>query len=102
MNRSEVLDTAKEIVTKDRQNQYGDAEDNFKIISKYWSLFLGYPVDPAEVAVMLILLKVARMGANIEYLDNWVDVAGYAACGCEIATKKENDIKIGGSENESE
>lgn len=100
MNRSEILDKAKEIVTKDRQAVYNDPEDNFKIISKYWSYYLGYPVDPADVAAMMILLKVARMAANTEYLDNWIDVAGYAGCGGEIATKKETEIKPGGSTDE--
>jgi hypothetical protein len=33
------------------------------------------------------LLKVARIKSNPEHPDNWVDGAGYMACGGEIAGK---------------
>ena len=36
-----------------------------------------------DVAVMMILLKIARV-ASSKKSDNWVDIAGYAACGGEI------------------
>jgi hypothetical protein len=39
-----------------------------------------------DVAVMLALLKVARIKQNPNHTDNWIDIAGYAACGGEIAT----------------
>jgi hypothetical protein len=35
---------------------------------------------------MLALLKVARIRSNPKHADNWIDIAGYAACGGEIAT----------------
>jgi hypothetical protein len=35
---------------------------------------------------MLIDLKTVRAWSNPEHFDNWVDMAGYAACGGEIAT----------------
>ena len=41
MKRAEVLDTAKEYVTKDRAADHGNMEDNFTTIAKYWSNHLG-------------------------------------------------------------
>ena len=32
----------------------------------------------------MILLKVARLGADQYHLDSWIDIAGYASCGGEI------------------
>ena len=36
---------------------------------------------------MMILLKVGRIAGGSLSQDNWVDIAGYAACGGEIVTK---------------
>ena len=87
-SRADILDTAKEYVTKDRAAQHGDMEDNFTRIAEYWSVHLDTPVYPDDVAVMMTLLKVARIKSNHEHPDNWVDGAGYMACGGELAAKR--------------
>ena len=86
MNRSEILDTAKQAVTVDRAATHGDAERNFGLIAAYWSAHLDVPVSALDVAVMMALLKMARIKSSPEHSDHWTDVAGYAACGGEIAT----------------
>jgi hypothetical protein len=86
MNRSQILDTAKNYVTKDRAATHGEMENNFETIAKYWSVHLDIPVTATDVAVMMTLLKVARIKSNEGHLDNWVDGAGYLACGGEIST----------------
>ena len=83
--RGNLLDVAKTYITKDRQADHGDAEDNFSRIAQYWSVHLGTPVKAHDVAVMMALLKVARIKQNPHHIDNWVDGAGYFACGGEIA-----------------
>lgn len=83
ITRSECLDTAKEIVCKDRENTYGSPEDNFKLIADLWSTYIGAKIGPRDVAVMMILLKTAR-AKNSNHDDNFVDIAGYAACACEL------------------
>lgn len=84
MKRAEILDTAKEYVTKDRAADHGDMEDNFSSIARYWSVHLGVEVTADDVAVMMTLLKLARIKSNRKHMDNWVDGAGYLACGGEI------------------
>jgi len=32
------------------------------------------------------LLKLARIKTSPEHADHWIDIAGYAACGGEVAT----------------
>ena len=92
MNRADILSKASEIVTKDRNDQYGSPEDNFKIIGEFWSTYLGprieSGIDAEDVAVMMALLKIARISTGKPNADNFVDLAGYSACAGEIALKK--------------
>jgi HAMP domain-containing protein len=86
VTRADVLDTAKDYVTKDRAAEHGDMENNFNTIARYWSVHLDAQITPTDVAVMMNLLKVARIKSNPKSQDNWVDGAGYMACGGEIAS----------------
>ena len=91
MNKSEILKTAENIVNGDREKQYGKAEDNFNTIANLWADYLSAKneptdIEPKDVAAMLALLKIARIATGHAKEDNWVDLAGYAACGGEIET----------------
>lgn len=86
MNRSEILDTAKHYVNIDRSHTHGDAESNFGLIATYWSAHLDTSITAADVAVMMTLFKLARIKANPQHVDSWVDGCGYLSCGGEIAT----------------
>lgn len=86
MHRVSILETASEYVTKDRAATHGDAKDNFSVIAGLWSAYAGVILGPADVAAMMALLKIARIKSNPAHLDNWIDGAGYFACGGEIAT----------------
>ena len=41
-------------------------------------------IAPKDVAAMMALLKIARIASGTAKPDNWVDLAGYAACGGEL------------------
>jgi len=83
MNRKDCLETAMGYVCGDRAADYGSVEDNFGKIASLWSAYLGWEIEPRDVAAMMALMKVARVKAGKKN-DNWVDLAGYAACGAEI------------------
>ncbi len=92
MTRQEVLDAARACVCGEREQAYGSPEDSFAAIADLWTAYLhagrNLPTNrelvAEDVALMMILLKVARqIGRGKE--DNWIDMAGYAACGGEIA-----------------
>ena len=85
MNRADILDTAKEYVTKDRAATHGDAESNFGLIAAYWSAHLNVSIRAHDVAVMMTLLKLARARSNPKHTDNWIDGCGYLALGGEAA-----------------
>jgi hypothetical protein len=86
--RSEILDTAKQYVNKDRAAQHGDMESNLTTISQYWSIHLGFPVLPHDVGVMMNLLKVARIKSNPKNPDNYYDGCGYMACAGELIAER--------------
>lgn len=87
MNRAEILDEAKRIVTQDRSQTHGDPEDSFKAIADLWSAYTGIKITPMEACHMMVMLKIVRAKGNPTYADNHVDGAGYFACGGEIATR---------------
>ena len=87
MNRTEILEAAKQAVIVDRAATHGDAERNFGLTATYWSAHLDAEVTPEDVAVMMTLLKLARIRSNPAHVDSWVDGCGYIACGGEIATE---------------
>ena len=94
MNRKEILDTATQYVTKDRAATHGDAEANFQLIARYWTVHLGHPVFASDVAVMMTLFKIARLKTNMGHADNWIDACGYLACGGEVAIKSGGSTEI--------
>lgn len=89
MKRTEILLAAQRCVCGDREQDYGSPEDSFATIAAMWNAYLGssYDLDAKDVAAMLALLKIARIASGHAKEDNWVDLAGYAACGGEIETE---------------
>lgn len=86
MKKDEVLATAKTYICGAREQTYGSAKDNFGRIAALWSAYLPVEVTPADVACMMILLKMSRLSTTPDHMDSWIDIAGYAACGGEVST----------------
>lgn len=98
--KAAMLDKAKEAVA-DRGLNYGKPEDNFLRIARLWNAHLvnaglldvsvladdDKGVTPVDVALMMGLMKAARLSNQPAHEDSWIDIAGYAACGAEIACK---------------
>lgn len=89
LNRKDTLKTAQKAVCGERDQQYGKPENNFALIADLWNNYMGGAVKftATDVAMMMILLKVARIKTGIATADCFVDIAGYAACGAEIETE---------------
>lgn len=88
-----ILETARALVTKDRHDTHGDAENSFAMIADLWSAYLAgvdpIKLRPLDVAHMMTLLKIARSvygdGTNA---DHYVDAAGYQGLAGMLATAK--------------
>lgn len=99
MTREEILSAAKKCVCGDRDQQYGSPENSFKVIANLWFSYLhgkklikdGVYILAEDVAAMMALFKIARIATGQNKEDNWIDIAGYAACGGEVQSGGSND-----------
>lgn len=95
VTKQSILDAASAAVA-DRGLNYGTPEDNFGRIARLWTAHLvntyanEYGGDTTistptltahDVAIMMALMKIARLENTPTHNDSWVDLAGYAACG---------------------
>jgi hypothetical protein len=92
LTRADILHAAEKCVCGQRETDYGTPEDNFKTIAGLWETYLrracvdeagGVYIEANDVAMMMALLKIARIAAGGGKADSWIDLAGYAACGAE-------------------
>ena len=88
MTRPEILEAAATCVCGKREQDYGSPENNFNTIADMWTAYKGCRFTGVDVAMMMALLKIARIKTGTATEDSFVDLAGYAACGGELMTKK--------------
>lgn len=98
MKREDCLNDALTQVTGQRTQDYGTPENNFQTIADFWNIYLmalaksqGHcpynipDVTATDVALMMDLLKTARLITTPTHADSWIDKAGYSACGAEVS-----------------
>ncbi len=73
-----------DLVGGERALQHGDALEAHTNIAALWSAYLGMPVTARDVALLMVLLKVARTKTGTANPDDFIDAAGYAAIAGEI------------------
>jgi Domain of unknown function (DUF6378) len=83
MNATILLQHAAGVI-EHRERVYGPPSESFDAIAARWSLVLGITITPAQVALCLIDLKLARLTRDPSHVDSIVDIAGYAACLREV------------------
>lgn len=99
-SRTAILEQAAKIVSGQREQDYGRPENNFGLIARLWNTYLG-PIwqtdDPMiyeeDVAIMMCLMKIARLSSGRYHPDNFVDLAGYAALAGELASLKQEELE---------
>jgi 2-oxo-4-hydroxy-4-carboxy--5-ureidoimidazoline (OHCU) decarboxylase len=92
MTKEEILAKASDLISNDRNKSHGDAFNNHAEIAEFWNIFLDKKLNPMasitadDVAIMMILLKISRhTQGDKNNMDNFVDMAGYAAIAGEIS-----------------
>lgn len=95
--RRDILQEAQEIIHGQRRQDYGGPSQSFARIAALWNAYFeGDPavrtepcphhcdctwtVNPDDVAMLLLLLKVARFQGGGGQRDSLVDICGYAGC----------------------
>lgn len=93
--KEQLLQEAIHIVCNDRNASYGDPNQDFKRTAELWTTYLrgilerisvsgsteGFKFEAHDVAIMIALLKISRLCWSPGKRDNWLDLAGYSACG---------------------
>lgn len=103
-----------------REDTHGSPQDTFATIAEIWTALLKkkimrdvteisgslnltsnfvsseiaakFKVTPSEVANMMAAMKIARTADNPYHEDNWIDIAGYAACGAVIVDEVKSSV----------
>ena len=88
MERGEILDEAKRLTHGDRNKNYGKPLTNHQRIAGLWSIFLEQEISPAQAAMCLALVKVARLIETPDHQDSPIDMAAYAAIYGEIVNEQ--------------
>ena len=79
--RSALLADADTIINGDRNNQYGEPNQDFARSAAMIGAYLGVPIEQHDVAIIVTLIKCSRIRWSPTKRDHWQDLAGYAACG---------------------
>lgn len=87
MYRGEILNEANRLTHGDRDKNYGTPYTNHKRIADIWSVILGIEVTPAQVALCMAGVKIARLVETPNHIDSFIDGAAYLAIAGEIATE---------------
>lgn len=87
----EIAEEALETINGDRQDQYGEPENNFRAIARLWTAYITnkwlslaeteFRLTDANVADMMVLFKMARLQTGTQKRDSSVDLLGYALLG---------------------
>jgi len=88
---SELLNEASDTV-KDRGLIYGSPAINHLRIAQLWSAYLERSIEPHEVAVCMLLVKISRLQETPSHIDSYLDAASYAAIAGELATLDWKDL----------
>lgn len=73
-----ILEEAQRIVYGPREQAYGHPAEDYERVAALWSVILDTPVSPAQAALCMVAVKIARE-CHRPGRDNLVDGAGYFA-----------------------
>lgn len=78
MTPQAILQEAQKTLEK-RGEVYGGFQGSLNDIACLWNAYLGEQLTPRDVAMLMLLLKIARTDSSPDHIDNYIDIAGYAA-----------------------
>jgi len=102
MDAKEMLEQTTALVGGQRAKDYGDKTTNHERIAKLWNMWFDETrtggketklhltpngsISAYDVAMMMLMVKIARLMHSPGHTDSHVDIAGYASILEEIAT----------------
>ena len=86
-HRVQMLETVANLITQDRNLDYGDPQVNMQRTVDMMKAYLGdrrgSDLTAEDIAAFGIILKLGRLAESRETMDSWMDIAGYSAIGYE-------------------
>ena len=75
---TKTLNKAIEVIEA-RDKTHGDFRENFEHCAAMWSAYLGTDIAPAQVGIMMAMLKISRDEVGGKHPDHLLDAVGYIA-----------------------
>ena len=91
--RGNALCDALRTINGQRQDSHGNPEDSFERIANLWDAYLTgkykseIDLTAEDVALMMTLMKIARMMTGSGHRDSYVDAAGYIGLAADMGAK---------------
>ncbi|KKN51105.1 hypothetical protein LCGC14_0626150 [marine sediment metagenome] len=77
------------VETLRKSGPHGPPDKCFHQISNLWSAYLGIEVSSADVARLMVLLKITRSRMGALNPDDFIDAAGYMSLAGYLANKEQ-------------
>ena len=87
----ELLADAAELLGE-RGLAYGEPAINHLRIAQLWSVYFERAIEPHDVAMAMVLVKIARLVESHSHGDSIVDAAAYLAVYGELVSKDWSDL----------
>lgn len=83
----DILQEAANLIDGERNEQHGAREKCHGEIAKLWTWWTGIQIDAHDVAIMMALLKIARIKTGGYNKDAYIDGCGYFSIAGELRNK---------------
>ena len=98
-HRTDILQESITLINGDRNDSYGDPTHDFQTTATFWQTYLErtikargvFDIKPHDIAIMMDLLKIARISWTPEKRDHWADLGGYTGLGWDCVQRQDAD-----------
>ena len=98
MKALEVLERAISLIHGQRAKDYGDAQASFQRMADLVNPIIEKAdgkLTASDMALVMIQVKIARLQESPNHADSWIDIAGYAGLGAQLAVTEPDKAAAG-------
>ena len=98
MKALDVLERAISLIHGQRAKDYGDAQASFQRMADLVNPIIKKAdgkLTASDMAIVMIQVKIARLQESPNHADSWIDIAGYAALGAQLAVTEPDKAATG-------
>lgn len=91
MKALDVLERAISLIHGQRAKDYGDAHSSFQRMADLVNPIIKKAdgnLSASDMALVMIQVKIARLQESPNHADSWIDIAGYAGLGAQLALRE--------------